>query len=153
MHRRIAPVFLIALTALFLGPAAASAQEGEGRHGRGGPSPERMLERMEQRLEQMKGPLNITDAQERRIRQALRRGATQARRVLEQHPDRSPERHEAMRRVRWDTEDRVHAVLNCAQRDQLRRVRREHRAERREHRRERRGQRRQRRGSRPDGGI
>ena len=147
MYSRIA---LLALAALLIAPGLASAQDGrDGRRHRDGPSPERMLERMEQRLEQMLGPLNINQRQETRIRQALRRGATEAQRVLEQHPDRSSERHEAMRRVRWGVQDRVHAILSCEQREQLRRFRREHRSERREHRRERRG----RRGSPPDAGI
>ncbi len=166
MQRRTTFTAIAALTALFLLPGLAAAQRGpQGSRGpdgpghRGEPDPARMLERMEHRLDEMKGPLNLTQRQETRIRNALRRGATEARRVLEQHPDRSPERREALRRVRWQTDDRVHAVLNCEQRERFRQLRREHRHERRGDR----HQRRQRRGHRggqgsgagptPDGGL
>lgn len=145
MQRRTTITALAALTALFLLPGLAAAQRGpDGPGRRGEPDPARMLERMEHRLDEMKGPLNLTQRQETRIRNALRRGATEARRVLEQHPDRSPERREAMRQVRWQTDDRVHAILNCEQRERFRQLRREHRHERRGDR----HQRRHRRGSR-----
>lgn len=137
MERRIKLAALTALTAALLVPGLASAQQtaregsSEGRRAHRTPDPARMLQRAERRLERMKTPLNLNQRQETRIRTALRRGATEAGRVLEQHPDRSPERREALRRVRWETDDRVHAVLNCEQRERFRQLRREHRAERR----------------------
>ena len=149
---------LIALASILLVPGFAAAQEGPRR----GPDPERMLECMEQRLDQMKGPLNLNQRQEARIRAVLRRGASEAQRVLEQHPERGPERREALRQIRWQADDDVHAVLTCEQRERFRRLRREYRQEHRGEIRERRGDRRQRRqgrrqghrgGSAPDGGI
>jgi hypothetical protein len=127
---------LAAVFALLFVPGLVAAQDAP--RGRGGPDVDRILERMEQRLEDMKGPLGLSQQQQTRIRQALRQGANQARRVLREHPERGPERREALRQVRWDTSDRVHAILTCEQREQLRRLRREQRSERRQHHRQRR---------------
>ncbi len=132
---------------LLLLPGLARAQDAP--RGRGGPDVDRILARMEQRLEAMKGPLSLSQQQENQIRQALRQGADEARQVLRQHPDQSPERREALKQVRWNTSDRVHAILSCEQREQLRRLRREQRSERRQNRRTRR----RRRGSPGGGGI
>jgi Spy/CpxP family protein refolding chaperone len=137
-NRRLVTGALLTLAVLAL-PALATAQDGgvagarrgpgPGARGRG-PSPERMLQRMEQRLEQMKTRLALTPAQERRIRRAMREGANRAREVLNRQPQPSPERRAALRQIRWDVSDRIHEALSCDQREQLRRLRREHRAQR-----------------------
>jgi len=140
--RRLFTGALLSLAILAV-PALAFAQDGgaPGARGRRGgppgagargraPSPERMLQRMEQRLEQMKEHLQLNDAQERRIRQAMRQGVRQAREVLNRHAQPGPERRAALRQIRWDTGDRIHEALTCEQREQLRRVRRQRRAER-----------------------
>lgn len=138
LGRRLVVGALLSLAVLAL-PALASAQDGgvpgaRGRQGPGArgraPNPEQMLQRMEQRLDQMKTRLALTPAQERRIRQAMREGARRAREVLDRQPRPSPERRAALRQIRWDVSDRIHEALNCDQREQLRRLRREHRAER-----------------------
>lgn len=167
---------LLTLGAILCFPAISSAQgldagiyaeELGGHHGgmrhrgpRGdrGPrlSPE---ERVERRIARMTQELSLTPNQARRIRSILSQTAAQMQRLRPQRgatPDGTrsrSERREARRAfrertrgLRWETQDRVHAVLSSEQRETLRRVRRQRSFERREARQQRRGERRERRG-------
>lgn len=155
--RRIVLVGLaVSLLAL---PAFASAQDGGvrgERRGRGGPpsgeraagercehrgrDPEQILARMEQKLDAMKGPLGLDQAQERRIRTLMRQGAARAREVLTRQPEPSPERRAALRQIREDVREGVRAVLTPEQRERFQELRREHRQERRARHQQRRAQ-------------
>ena len=165
---------LLTLGAILCFPAISSAQGldagvyadgvGGGHHrlrhrgprGERGPrmSPE---QRVERRLARMTQELSLTPNQARRIRSILSQTASQMQRLRPERPNADQGRARAERRegrrafreqtraLRWETQDRVHAVLSCEQRETLRRAQRQRRLELRESRQERRGERRSRR--------
>ncbi len=105
--------------------AVALAHPGGPHGGRGhGWSPKRM----EQHLTEMTAKMNLTAAQETEIRAALAEATTEAERVREM--PRGSEQFEAFRDLHFETEDRIYATLSCEQREQLRLLKREHKADR-----------------------
>ena len=79
-------------------------------------------------LEKMKTRLGLNATQVATIKGVFDEAGTK-RNALKEQP-RTPEKFKAMRQLRWDTEDKVHATLTCEQRDELRKMKREHRSER-----------------------
>jgi Spy/CpxP family protein refolding chaperone len=103
---------------------------------------------MEERLTAMRTPLSLSDAQVAQIRAIFQEGLAQVRAELAAHPEPGEARRDALRRIHFTMDDRVHSLLSCEQREALRQFRREHRAE---HRAERMERRREHRGGRGAG--
>jgi Spy/CpxP family protein refolding chaperone len=100
-----------------------------GPHGHGGHwSPEKM----EEHLTEMTQRLDLTPEQETNIRAIMEQAVAQRQEIKEM--PRSKEKFVAMRDVRFATEDQIYANLTCAQREELRLVKREHKVERMEER-------------------
>jgi len=100
-----------------------------GAHGKGGHwSPEKMQEH----VTEMTQRLDLTPEQETNIRATMEQAVTQRQEIQEM--PRSKEKFVAMRDLRFATEDQIYANLTCAQRDELRLLKREHKAERMEER-------------------
>lgn len=100
-------------------------------------------ERVNHRLSRMTETLSLSPNQVRRIRAILTQTQAQLQSLRPQrseargqgpNPGRHGERRafrERTRELRWATEDRIHAILSCEQRETLRRSRREMRHQRR----------------------
>jgi len=102
-------------------------------HGAGAPwSPEKMQEHLREMTER----LDLNAEQEANIRAIVERASVQGRAVKEM--PRSKEKFVAMRDLHFATEDQIYANLTCAQREELRLLRREHKVERMDAQRERR---------------
>ena len=115
------------------GVALAHGGPHGGRHGQGGPwSPERM----EEHLTEMTQRLELNTEQEENIRAIMERAATQGQEIKDMSWGK--EKFIAMKDLRFATEDQIYANLTCAQREELRLMKREHRVERMEERFERR---------------
>ena len=125
-----------AATALALavgGVALAHGGPHGGQHGKGARwSPEKM----EAHLTEMTDRLGLTTEQETNIRAIMQEMQSEAREIKEM--PRSKEKFLAFRDLHFATEDKIYANLTCAQRDELRLLKREHKAERMEARFERR---------------
>jgi len=93
-------------------------------------------EKMEEHLTEMTQRLDLTPEQETSIRAIMEQAVAQRQEIKEM--PRSKEKFVAMRDVRFATEDQIYANLTCAQREELRLVKREHKVERMEERFERR---------------
>jgi Spy/CpxP family protein refolding chaperone len=91
---------------------------------------------MEAHLTEMTERLDLTAEQEANIRAIVEQTQAQAKEIKEM--PRSKEKFAAFRDLRFATEDKIHANLTCEQRDELRLLKREHKAERMEARFERR---------------
>jgi Spy/CpxP family protein refolding chaperone len=104
-----------------------------GPHGKGGPwSPEKI----EEHLTEMTQRLDLSAEQEANIRGIMERALTQGQEIKEM--PRSKEKFVAMRDLHFATEDQIYANLTCAQREELRLLKRKHKVERMEERFERR---------------
>ena len=111
------------------GVALAHGGPQGGPHGQGGPwTPEKM----EEHLTEMTDRLGLSAEQEANVR-AIMTEAQAQRAELKDMP-RSKEKLIAMRDLRFATEDQIYANLTCAQRDELRLLKREHKVERMERR-------------------
>ncbi len=132
----VTAAFLGGIAALALtvgGVALAHGGPHGGPHGRGGSwSPEKM----EARLVEMTDRLGLTAEQEANVRAIVQDMQSQAKEIKEM--PRGKEKFVAFRDLRFATEDKIYANLTCAQRDELRLLKREHKAERMEARMERR---------------
>ena len=76
--------------------------------------------------------LDLTPKQETNIRAIMEQAVAQRQEIKEM--PRSKEKFVAMRDVRFATEDQIYANLTCAQREELRLVKREHKVDRMEER-------------------
>lgn len=115
--------------ALTVGGVALAHGGPGGPHGKGGPwSPEKM----EEHLTEMTERLGLSAEQESNIRAIVEQ--TQTRRQEIKDMPRGKEKFIAMRDLRFATEDQIYANLTCAQRDELRLLKREHKVERMEQR-------------------
>lgn len=124
------------VTALALtvgGVALAHGGPHGGAHGKGGPWSQ---EKMEAHLTEMTERLSLTAEQEANIRAIVQDMQSQAQEIKEMQ--RGKEKFLAFRDLHFATEDKIYANLTCAQRDELRLLKREHKAERMEARFERR---------------
>lgn len=109
--------------ALAVGAVAFASPHGaEGKGHRWSP------EKMEQHLTEMTQRLDLSPAQETQIRAAMEQAQASAQAIKDM--PRGPEKHAAFQELRFATEDQIYANLTCAQRDQLRLLKREHKAER-----------------------
>ncbi len=122
-----------AITLTAGGVALAHGGAHGGPHGKGGPwSPEKM----EEHLTEMTQRLELNAEQEANIRSIMENAATQGEEVKEMSWGK--EKFTAMKDLRFATEDQIYANLTCAQREELRLLKREHKVERMEERFERR---------------
>ena len=106
--------------ALAVGAVAFASPHGKGQHW----SPEKM----EQHLTEMTDRLDLSTAQETQIRTIMEQAQTRAKEIKEM--PRGPEKLATFRDLRFATEDQIYANLSCAQREELRLLKREHKAER-----------------------
>jgi Spy/CpxP family protein refolding chaperone len=93
-------------------------------------------EKMEEHLTEMTERLSLSTAQEAQIRTIMEQARSRAQEIKEM--PRGPEKFTAFRDLRFATEDQIYANLSCDQREQLRLLKREHKAERMQQHRERR---------------
>jgi len=104
-----------------------------GPHGKGGHwSPEKV----EEHLTEMTERLGLSEQQEANVRAIVEQAGEQRQEIKEM--PRGKEKFTAMRELHFATEDQIYANLTCAQRDELRLLKREHKVERMEERFERR---------------
>jgi len=123
---------ITAITLTMGGVALAYGSHG-GPHGKAGHwSPEKM----EEHLTEMTQRLDLDAEQEANIRAIMEQAVSQGQEIQEM--PRGKERFVAMKDLRFATEDQIYANLTCAQREELRLVKREHKVERMEERFERR---------------
>jgi Spy/CpxP family protein refolding chaperone len=107
--------------ALAIGAVAFASPHGP--HGKGWTP-----EKIEEHLAEMTQRLNLGAAQEAQIRTVMEQAQTRAREIKEM--PRGPEKFAAFRDLHFTTEDQIYANLSCAQREELRILKREHHAER-----------------------
>ena len=120
------------VTAIVLAVGGVALAHGS-QHGKGGPwSPENM----EEHLTEMTQRLELNAEQEANIRAIMEQASTQGQEVKEMSWGK--EKFTAMKDLRFATEDQIYANLTCAQREELRLLKREHKVERMEERFERR---------------
>lgn len=128
LFRRIASTLVLA-AALALPTGAALAQgapDAAPRPGRGGGRPQRDFgEHLEQRLQRMTQELGLSAAQQAQIRQIFAEARQRRQALRPQGGEPTVETRRAMMQLRWDLQDRVHAVLTQQQRDRMRQMRRE----------------------------
>ena len=115
-------VSALALTAGGVALAHGGPHGGPG--GKGGPWSE---QKMDQFLEEMVERLELSPAQEQQVRTIADGAKAQAAEIKEM--DRSKEKFLAFRDLRFATEDQIYANLSCEQRDELRLLKREKKAE------------------------
>jgi hypothetical protein len=87
---------------------------------------------MEEHLTEMTQRLELNAEQEANIRTIVEQAATQGQEIKEMSWGK--EKFIAMKDLRFATEDQIYANLTCAQREELRLVKREHKVERMEER-------------------
>ncbi|MEM8606251.1 MAG: hypothetical protein AAGF92_04060 [Myxococcota bacterium] len=102
--------------------AVAFAAPGEGHGKRWSP------EKMAQHMNEIISELDLSAAQEAQMRTIMTDARAQME-AIEEMP-RSQAKFEAFREVLFTTDDQIHANLSCEQREQLRLLKREHKAER-----------------------
>ena len=95
-----------------------------GPHGRGGPFSEAKMDAF---LEEMVERLDLSSAQERQVRTIAEGAKSQAAEIKEM--ERGKEKFLAFRDLHFATEDQIYANLSCEQRDELRLLKREKKAE------------------------
>ena len=116
---------IAALALTTAGVALAYGSGHGGPHGKGGHwSPEKM----EEHLTEMTQRLDLNAEQEANIRAIMEQAVAQRQEIKE--TPRSKEKFVAMRDARFATEDQIYANLTCAQREELRLLKREHKVER-----------------------
>ncbi len=88
-------------------------------------------QRIERRVRRIAEAVELSDTQQQQIRQLMRQ--TRERIVAERNRlgRGTPEFKQARRQIAWESDDRLHAILTCAQRDRFRVARRGWNAERR----------------------
>ena len=107
------------------GVALAHGAAHGGPHGKGDPwSPEKI----EEHLTEMTERLDLSTEQEAKIRAIMERALTEGQELRDM--PRSKEKFIALRDLHFATEDQIYANLTCAQREQLRLLKREHKVER-----------------------
>jgi len=106
------------------GVALAHGGPHGGPPGRGGPWSE---EKMDRFVEEMVERLDLSPAQEQQVRTIAQSAKAQAAEIKEM--ERSKEKSLAFRDLHFATEDQIYANLSCEQRDELRLLKREKRAE------------------------
>ncbi|MEM7435441.1 MAG: hypothetical protein AAF436_09845 [Myxococcota bacterium] len=111
---------LFGLVLAFGAIASASPGGPQGKHW----SPEKMEKHMNEMIEE----LSLSSAQEAQIRTIM--GQAQTRIAEIKDMPKGPEKFEAFRDLHFTTEDQIYANLSCEQREELRLLKREHRAER-----------------------
>lgn len=111
---------------IVLAVGAGALADHPGKRGKRGMrfSPERMQEKLTEMTEQ----LDLTDEQSAQLGTIFEDASTRAEAIKEQ--PRSREKMEAFRELHFETEDAVYATLTCEQREGLRKLKRERRAER-----------------------
>jgi Spy/CpxP family protein refolding chaperone len=115
------------------GVALAHGGPHGGHHGKGGPwAPEKI----EEHLIEMTQRLELNAEQEANIRAIMEQAGAQGQEIKEMSWGK--EKFVAMKDLRFATEDQIYANLTCAQREDLRLLKREHKVERMEERFERR---------------
>ena len=120
------------VTALALAIGGVALAHGGPHGGPGGQAGPWSPEKMEERLAEMTQRLDLSTEQQANIRTIMEQAATQGQAVKEM--PRSKEKFVAMRDLHFATEDQIYANLTCAQRDELRLLKREHKVERMEER-------------------
>lgn len=112
--------------ALAVGGVAFAHGGPHGDHrGKGGPwSPEKV----DEHLTEMTERLDLSSEQQANIRAVMEQAATQGQAVKDM--PWGQDKFEAMKDLRFATEDQIHANLTCAQREELRLLMREHKADR-----------------------
>jgi Spy/CpxP family protein refolding chaperone len=111
--------------ALTTGGVALAYGAHGGPHGKGGHwSPEKM----EEHLTEMTQRLDLNAEQEANIRGVMEQAVAQRQEIKEMPWGK--EKFVAMKDVRFATEDQIYANLTCAQREELRLLKREHKVER-----------------------
>ena len=114
---------LSALVVTIGGVALAHGGPPGGPHGRGGAFHQAKMDAF---LEEMIESLDLSPAQEQQIR-AIAEGAKSQAEEIETMP-RSKEKLLAFRDLHFATEDQIYANLSCEQREELRLLKREHKA-------------------------
>ncbi len=109
--------------ALTIGAVAFASPHGP--HGRGH---NWTPEKMEEHLTEMTERLSLSATQEAQVRAIMKQARTRAQEIKEM--PRGPEKFSAFRDLRFATEDQIYANLSCDQREELRLLKREHKAER-----------------------
>ena len=113
-------VFGVALAVGAVAFASPHGPHGKGHHW----TPEKINEH----LTEMTQRLNLSEAQEAQIRTVMEQAQARIQQIKEM--SRGPEKFAAFRDLHFTTEDQIYANLTCAQREELRLLKREHRAER-----------------------
>ena len=108
---------------LSVGTIALASPNGKGHHKGHRWSPEKM----EQHLTEMTDRLNLSESQAVQIRAIFDVARDKGQAIKEQ--PKSREKMEAFRDLRFSTEDQLYAVLSCEQREGLRKLKREHKAQ------------------------
>ena len=83
---------------------------------------------IEKRIAKMKERLSLTDSQTATIQTTLKNAGAKHKAIHDQ--PKSPAKFKAMQALRFDTEDKVHATLTCEQREEFRKMKREHKSKR-----------------------
>jgi Spy/CpxP family protein refolding chaperone len=115
---------LSALALTVGGVALAHGGPHGGPPGKGGPF---SAAKMDQLLEEMVERLDLSPAQEQQIRTIAEGAKSQAEEIKEM--PRGEEKFRAFRDLHFATEDQIYANLSCEQRDELRLLKREKKAE------------------------
>jgi len=115
----VGSVFGVALAVGAVAFASPHEPQGKGQHW----SPEKI----EQHLTEMTEQLDLSATQEAEIRTIMEQAQTRAKEIKEM--PRGPEKFTAFRDLRFATEDQIYANLSCAQREELRLLKRKHKAE------------------------
>ena len=111
------------------GVALAHGGPHGGPHGKEGPwSPEKI----EEHLTEMTQRLDLSAEQEANVRAVMEQAATRGQQIKEMSWGK--EKFVAMKDLRFATEDQIYANLTCAQREELRLLKRAHQVERMEER-------------------
>jgi Spy/CpxP family protein refolding chaperone len=116
------------VSALMLTAGGIALAHGGGPHGgpggKGGPFSEAKMDAL---LEEMIERLDLSPAQEQQVRTIAEDAKTQAAEIKEM--ERGKEKFLAFRDLHFTTEDQIYANLSCEQRDELRLLKREKKAE------------------------
>ena len=121
-NSRVVWTLVGAVSAVALTFGAAALASPSGSHAKGWSSG-----KMQQHFDEMIEELDLSEAQETQIRTAFDQAKARAKEIKEM--PRGPEKFEAFRDLHFTTEDTIYATLSCEQREELRLLRRERRAQ------------------------
>ena len=129
IHKQAIVAALIGgVSALMLTAGGVALAHGSGPHGgpggKGGPFNEAKMDAL---LEEMIERLDLSPAQEQQVRTIADGAKAQAAEIKEM--ERGKEKFLAFRDLHFTTEDQIYANLSCEQRDELRLLKREKKAE------------------------